>query len=199
MGRDMESFGPIEAFIPLRVIFPIDKRPRLRHFGLSRFLVTKDDIMSFLSALQPTLRLVELGYLSFIDGGGIFAFVLRRMRDDLGWRERPADERPRVSISVDAVNLDMERTVLINNEVQSFLYHDGDNLCGPGDIPYVNSIDEGTSIVRDEFDPDHERPHADQIELVKLGIIEPDEWDSKLMEQGFDLWQDYSRSVEART
>lgn len=47
MGRDMESAGPIEAFFPLRTIFPIDKWPRLRHFGLSRFLVT-DDIISFL-------------------------------------------------------------------------------------------------------------------------------------------------------
>lgn len=68
------------------------------------------------------------------------------MRDDLGWRERPADERPRVSITVDAVNLDMGRTVSIDNEVQSFLYYDGDNPFASGDIPYINSIAEGLAL-----------------------------------------------------
>ncbi|KAI3400600.1 hypothetical protein diail_2311 [Diaporthe ilicicola] len=82
-------------FVPLCEIFPIDAWTRLSHFGIARFPVRQHDLLSFLGALPPTLRSVELSDLFFLEGN--YPDLLVGMRDQLGWREQPADQRPRVA------------------------------------------------------------------------------------------------------
>lgn len=90
-----DHYGALKNFVPLGTIFPIERWPRLQHFGLMRFLVTQDDVISFLSALPSTVQSVELSFLSFLDYGGSYYGLLYQMREKLDWRVRDISKRPR--------------------------------------------------------------------------------------------------------
>lgn len=153
--------------IPLRNIFPIEAWTRLKHFGLARFAVDQNDLLSFLGALPPTLRSVELSFLFFSDGN--HRDLLVGMRNQLGWRERPADQRPRVSIVITSTVEQPWRGVWADAPVEQFLYHDGPNPFG-ADGKNPNRIPFGCgAVVKDAFDPAYERPCVDREELQKLG------------------------------
>ena len=160
----------------LRAIFPVDRWPRLRHFGLSRFLVTRADLLSLLAALPPTLRSLELGNLAFLDEGGHWRGLLEDMRDSLGWRDRPAQERPRVTLhdaDIDG-NRRPGREVWLEAVVAEFLYGNGKNPFGQNGC-HPDQIDKGQGgVVRDAFDPEYERPHVILEELARLGYIKGD-------------------------
>lgn len=167
------GWSPATDFVPLRQLFPIYKWPRLRHFGLSRFLVTKADLLSFLAALPDTLRTLELSNLGFLDDTS-YEDLLELMRDTLGWIHRAPEARPRVSMTVDTFSYSTPgRNVWLDNEVNSFLYEGGD-------CPFEgrnNSFWE-KGIMVDEFDASYRRPFVDNLELAKLGITTPDVWDN---------------------
>ncbi|KAJ0124416.1 hypothetical protein J7T55_005754 [Diaporthe amygdali] len=158
-------------FIPLRDIFPIDVWSRLSHFALSRFHVRQDDLLSFLGALPPTLRSVELSFLFFLDG--YYRDLLDGMRDQLGWRERPAEQRPRVSIGLPKYGLGkLTRVVWGDVPVEQFLYHHGPNPFGT-DRGARNQIPQGAGgVVRDSFDPAFEQPWVLPDESRRLGYVE---------------------------
>lgn len=86
--------------IPLQSIFPIDQWPKLRHFGLSGFIVKGLDLLSLLSALPETLRSVEFSFLRFAGERGNYHDLLIDIRQNLSWRDRVVGERPRVIIHV---------------------------------------------------------------------------------------------------
>ena len=86
--------------VPLHTIFPIEQWSKLRHFGLSGFLVDQDDLVSLLSQLPATLRSVELSFLEFLSGKGDYQRLLYDMLDKLDWRKRTVGEKPRVKIGV---------------------------------------------------------------------------------------------------
>lgn len=161
------SGGAIKHFIPLRTIFPVDKWPRLRHFGLSKFLVQQADVLSLLSALPLTLRSVELSFLDFLDDGGTYQDLLTDMRDTLGWQGRAMASRPKVSIGLPLTYEVDGRAIWLDNEVYNFLYSDGEN---PFSVR-INGVDFGKGMERDAFDPSHERPWADFADLMLLGYI----------------------------
>ncbi|ROT38193.1 hypothetical protein SODALDRAFT_312748 [Sodiomyces alkalinus F11] len=115
------SAGFAAHFIPLRTIFPVEKWPRLRHLGLSRFLVKQKDVLALLASLPDTLRSVELSFLMFLDGGGSFRGLLDDMRDTLGWRERPVAHRPRVIVGMPSQQAVEGRAVWADHEVEAFL------------------------------------------------------------------------------
>ncbi|CAM1509827.1 Fc.00g001620.m01.CDS01 [Cosmosporella sp. VM-42] len=168
---DRTSRGSIEHFNPLRTIFPIDKWPRLRHFGLSGFMVTQADVLSLLSALPATVRSAELSYLLFLDNGGNYRSLLYEMRDTLGWHDRPIDERPKVAIGVDLDQKRPGRAIWANDETEAFLYHNGANPFGHANGWAPNQVLRGTAgIERDEFNPAYERPFVRFSELQRLGI-----------------------------
>ena len=81
----------------------------LRHFGLSRFAVRHGDLISFLEALPPTLRSVQLSFLFFLEG--CYRDLVADMRDRLGWRKRPVEQRRRVSIGLPDVLDDLKRRI----------------------------------------------------------------------------------------
>jgi hypothetical protein len=162
-----------EHFIPLRTILPIDKWQRLRHFGLSNFLVRQDDLISLLAALPASLRFVELSYLTFLGDGGNYRDLLADMRNTLGWRDRPANWRPMVTILVGIQHIVSTRALCMDSEVNEFLYGDGTNPFGQaGYGPDQPSY--GRGIERDPFEPAHDRPNVDYITLMRMGIVKKD-------------------------
>lgn len=49
--EDNETYigaGSIDHLIPLQSVFPVEEWTKLRHFELSRFVVTQSDVISFL-------------------------------------------------------------------------------------------------------------------------------------------------------
>lgn len=164
---------PDENYVlPLRDIFPIDSWARLSHFGLSRFHVRQDDLLSFLAALPSTLRSVELSFLIWLDGGN-YRDLLDGMRDQLRWRERPAEQRPRVIIGLPDCELFYPRRgVWANAPVEQFLYHHEPNPFG-ADRDARNYIPQGAGgVVRDSFDPSFQRPWVLWSQLSRRGFTD---------------------------
>ncbi|KAH6838550.1 hypothetical protein B0I37DRAFT_316717 [Chaetomium sp. MPI-CAGE-AT-0009] len=159
------SQDPARHFVPLSAIFPVDNWPSLRHFGLSQFLVRQGDLLSLLAALPATLRSVELSHLVFLQGN--YRDFLAEMRDSLNWRNRVKNERPKVTLAI-PVQHRSEFSISVDEEVAQFLYEDGTNpfqSIGGNDVPY------GVGVVRDVFNPNHERPNLSLPELADAGYI----------------------------
>ncbi|KAK2612418.1 hypothetical protein QQS21_001522 [Conoideocrella luteorostrata] len=155
---DPEDFEE-DLLLPLQTIFPIDRWPRLKHFGLSQFLVKQSDLVSLLEALPDSLRSLELSYLAFLDGDDCYKNLLCEIRDTLDWRKRSVAQRPKVTI---ALQREMHQTpgrfVLVDKAADSFLYSDGLNPFGECD--YSNNVVEGRGAVeRHRLDPSFERAY----------------------------------------
>lgn len=166
LKTDMQE-EPDGDYIPLRDIFPVDAWARLSHFGLSRFAVRQDDLLSFLGALPPTLRSVELSFLHFMEGN--WRDLVAGMRSQLGWRERPAGQRPRVAIGLPDCLHRPRRGIWADAPVERFLYYHEPNPFG-ADGGHPSQIERGWGgVVKDTFDPSYERPYAHDDELRRLG------------------------------
>lgn len=156
--------------VPLKSIFPVEKWRRLEYFGLSGFFITCADAVSFLAELPPTVRSVDLSFLEFLDGADYRA-LLEAMRRTLPWADGPESQQPRVCITVAIMNDPSEaRGLCVDNEVNEFLYRDGENpfqLEGP--LPSC-IVPFGKGTVVDYFDPTFARPWLSFDELVERGI-----------------------------
>ncbi|KAG5805504.1 hypothetical protein H9Q74_004473 [Fusarium xylarioides] len=117
---------------PLRAVFPIDHWPRLKHFGISNFLVDLDDLIDVLSCLPSTLRCVELVNLALRNLEHNYDDLVRQMRDKLDWRSRPAKERPKVHmICCGEGGCEEDEFFEVDDTVYSYLYGDGENQFVP--------------------------------------------------------------------
>ena len=148
----------VHNHVPLRTIIPVDKWPRLRHLGLSGFLVQQTDVVSLLASLPPTVRSVELSFLYFLDGSGSYRDLLVDMREKLGWSTRPETRRPKVRVGVSIAPI-VGRAIWVDKEVDQFLYRDGENPFGFGS-GFPNTVRMGKGIWRDRFDPAYEQPYV---------------------------------------
>jgi hypothetical protein len=146
-----------EHFVSLTTLFPVEKWQKLRHFGLSNFLVKQDDLLSMLASLPKSIRSVELGFLFFLDESN-YKSLLDAMRETLGWRHRPV--KPVVTIlCVNYANKLPWRYIWMRDAVNDFLYSDATN-------PFGNMVMDGNrpdlgrgAIVRDPFLPALDEPH----------------------------------------
>ncbi|KAG6357761.1 hypothetical protein INS49_013640 [Diaporthe citri] len=173
------SGGNAEHHVPLGILWPVESWTRLRHFGLSGFLVTQEDVISLLRALPGSLRSVGLSFLHFVDNGGDWRGLLGEMRDTLDWREREAACRPDVVVGHALIVPRCGRAVWADREaVGSFLYGDGPNPFGDEGEPAPNQIvmGNGAGVERDALDPSHERPYVDNFELMRLGLVKKAPW-----------------------
>ncbi|EHK20573.1 uncharacterized protein TRIVIDRAFT_48943 [Trichoderma virens Gv29-8] len=169
------SGGHAEHFVPLRSIFPIECWPNLKHFGLSKFFVQQDDIIAFLSVLPKTIRVIELSFLYFLDGGGNYRDLLDEMRSTLGWQSRDIAERPKIIIGIEPSCSVIGRAIWLEEDLELFMYHGGPNPFKAKLSPNVLLQGHG-GTERDEFQPDHERPWVDHAALVQLGIQKESQW-----------------------
>ncbi|KAL6787135.1 hypothetical protein J3E68DRAFT_445673 [Trichoderma sp. SZMC 28012] len=159
----------------LHDIFPIERWPKLRHFGLTRFLVSQRDLVSFLSKLLASVRTIELNCLYFISSDDSYRDLLENMRDSLDWKTRNAAGRPKVTIRLDLLDygrLDSSevgsRNLWLEEEVGNFLYDGGPN---PFDQVFRDEVLPGHGgTLRDEFQPELVHPWVDHDTLVLMGI-----------------------------
>lgn len=93
------------------------------------------------------------------------------MRTQLRWHERPAHQRPRVSIGLpDLLNISRRQT-WADIPTEAFLYHGARNPFG-ADGWGVDQIPYGWGgVVTDAFDPEFKRPWTDLTELERLGYV----------------------------
>ncbi|KAF7539752.1 hypothetical protein G7054_g1889 [Neopestalotiopsis clavispora] len=168
-GQEFDIAEDDDQQIRLQTIYPINTWQDLKHLGLRGFVVRQDDLMSFLTTLPPSLRSLDLSFLRFY-GTGNYRSLICEMRDRLGWRDRPVDERPVVVIGVESwLETLVGRAIWLQDEISHFLYDHGPNPFGSGNEPSPNRVQLGYGIERDEFDPIHERPWVDYDELARLG------------------------------
>ena len=160
------SVGNTSHFMPLQSIFPVERWPKLQHFGLSNFLITQSDVISLLATLPSTLRSVELSFLEYLDHGGHWYGLLQDIRDKLGWRER--DNKPKVIASIAPWPPRAGFGIWIEKDTNKFLYED--SPC-PFREESRRSILPGTGIMRDTFEPEHERPYTNHSTLARMGYI----------------------------
>ncbi|KAF9875763.1 hypothetical protein CkaCkLH20_06695 [Colletotrichum karsti] len=173
------SHWVLDHFIPLRSIFPVEAWKNLAHFGLSRFLVQQQDLLDFLSALPQTLQSVELSFIWFMNHHGNYRELLFGIRDDLGWQKRIV--RPRLLIRDHPYVMLAGRAVWLEDELQQFLYHDGENpypvpslrgmVVRPGDGPLRPTLGYGFGKEKDAFEPRFERPFESEDKLIHAGIL----------------------------
>ncbi|CEF71820.1 hypothetical protein SNK03_000021 [Fusarium graminearum] len=152
---------PIQDSISLFDLFPIEdlSRRHPKHFGLSGMQVAQDDLISFLGKLPPTLKSVNLSFLSLAEGHGNHADMLANIRDKLSWRNRPASQRIKVSISMKLNQYHKGRYVCLDKEVQEYLYGDGPPPFIAQEGRAASLFSYGTGIVHDEFDPSFVVPY----------------------------------------
>ncbi|KAF9778298.1 hypothetical protein IL306_004023, partial [Fusarium sp. DS 682] len=129
LRKPWQGFENNEAnWVSLRTLFPISKWSCLRHYSLSRLFVKQADVMEFMSALPPTLEVLEFSFLVFIRNEGDYNSLLRDMRDNLGWRERPAGNRPNLVVLVNASYSERAGVVTdVSPAVEDFVYRWGSN------------------------------------------------------------------------
>ncbi|KAF4945628.1 hypothetical protein FGADI_11809 [Fusarium gaditjirri] len=114
--------------MPLRSMFPINEWSALRRFALSRSFVKQRDIMAFITDLPLTLESLELSFLSFLPREGSYRDLLQDMRDNLGWRERPAGNQPKLIVFVVETELIANGAVIdVSRAVTDYMYHHGEN------------------------------------------------------------------------
>ena len=163
-----------EHFTPLRDIFPLDQWRHLRHFGLSRFIVTQDDLVEFLLEMPPTLRSVDLSFLCFLrHGGGDYRGLLGDIKTKLKWHERRDSERVRITIYIDLNPAGAGHSIDISRETEDFVYHNGSN-------PFTRSGNRisrsaGVGIQRYSFIPENDRPYVGHTALIEMGYYEEDD------------------------
>lgn len=149
----------LHSLPPLDTILPIDQWPKLRHFGLGEVLVTHDGLISALQRLPSSIRSVNLSKLCFAETlynhGSRWRDHLHRLRDDLDWRTRPPNQRPRIGVYV-AAEYGSSLVRCIETEVESFVYGDGEN-------PFLTLynwfwVGKPPGVIRDPLEPDFEAP-----------------------------------------
>ncbi|KAH9242877.1 hypothetical protein K456DRAFT_1767382 [Colletotrichum gloeosporioides 23] len=163
--EDWGNAGRPDLFVPLQSVFPVESWTQLTHFGLSAFLVKQQDLLDFLRALPKTLQSVELSSLWFMKNSGSFRGLLECIRDELDWRGRSV--RPRISVRVNSDAHVAARKVWLDNEVQEFIYGNGEN---PFPVDFTGyGLQRGVGIEKDAFEPRFERPYASRDKMVVLG------------------------------
>ncbi|KAJ6188430.1 hypothetical protein N7519_003338 [Penicillium mononematosum] len=143
--KNLHSITPI----PLKSIFPIENWPKLRHFELSRFIVSQSDVISFLSELPETVRSVNLSFLKFVDNENHWCSFLVEMREQIRESRLWSDRRRSVTIGCDQDISLPGRANWIRKEVDEFLYDNGEN---PFFDPPMDMVRTGYGTEKDALD-----------------------------------------------
>ncbi|KAJ5214408.1 hypothetical protein N7449_001577 [Penicillium cf. viridicatum] len=148
--KNLHSITPVS----LKSIFPIDNWPKLRHFELSRFIVSQSDVIWFLSELPGTVRSVNLSFLKFVDNGNHWCSFLAEMREQIRENRLWSDRRRSVTIGCDQDISLPGRAKWIGKEVDEFLYENGEN---PFFDPPMDMVKTEYGTEKDALDPNNEK------------------------------------------
>ncbi|KAJ5778714.1 hypothetical protein N7520_001960 [Penicillium odoratum] len=162
--------GSMAHFIPLQKVFPVSDWNKLRHFQLSRFMVTQSDLMGLLINISATIQTVSLNFLTFLDNGGDYHSLLNEIRDTLKWHEREPAFRPNLIIRVDVDPPYIGKEIWVEKQIHEFLYEGGRN---PFLADCPNRIKAGMGMQRVTFEVVHERPYRRSALLSRPSIHVP--------------------------
>ncbi|KAH6994799.1 hypothetical protein EDB82DRAFT_567426 [Fusarium venenatum] len=133
--------------------------------GLEEVVLKSDyGLNSWSCPIQDSISLFDLFpiedfFLSLVEGHGNHADMLANIRDKLSWRNRPASQRIKVSISMKLNQYHKGRYVCLDKEVQEYLYGDGPPPFIAQEGRMASLFSYGTGIVYDEFDPSFVVPY----------------------------------------
>ncbi|KAJ5763281.1 hypothetical protein N7533_001962 [Penicillium manginii] len=113
--------------VSLEHIFPVEKWSKLRHFALSRFIVSQADLITLLSKLPDTLRSVRLSFLVFFENATSWHTFLEELRTKIQERSLWPGHRPNVIIGNERTFLLLGGAVWLGKAVDDFLYEGGEN------------------------------------------------------------------------
>lgn len=147
----------------LQTFLPTDCWTRLQHFRLWNFPVDSADLISTLSQL-PALQSIELGFLSV--RSSTQRELLEDMRESLRWHERLTQPKVKFAVSVLSPSRQIQgRAIWIDQEVEEFLYHGGEN---PFENKEYDQVRYDMGVIRDAYDPLYERLHVDPLKYREL-------------------------------
>jgi len=107
--------------------------------------------MTFITVLPPTLESLELSFLSFLPLEGNYGNLLQDMRDNLGWRERPAGNRPKLIMFVVETELTTDGAAIdVSHAAMDYMYNHGEN---PFVEEQIMEVEEGKGTLVDFLDP----------------------------------------------
>jgi hypothetical protein len=127
--------------------------------------------------MPPTLRSVELSFLTFLEnGGGQYRELLYDLRDKLNWREHPVSQRPSIKLCLESQPPTDVHCIDISREVELFVYCGGKNPFGEDSKTRGRKVFRkwGLGIERDMFSPANDVPFMSGERLMDMGILEPD-------------------------
>ncbi|KAF5670453.1 hypothetical protein FDENT_11212 [Fusarium denticulatum] len=152
--------------MPLQSIFPLEKRPNLRRFALSRSFIKQRDLMAFISTLPESLESLELSFLSFFPGEGTYRDLLQDMRCNLGWRERLPRNQARLVVLVENELMMDGAAIDVSRAAMDYVYHHGENPFAEDQI-FILEVLEGKGTPVDLLDPMHEEElYHDRVAAV---------------------------------
>ncbi|KAJ5124228.1 uncharacterized protein N7515_008053 [Penicillium bovifimosum] len=152
--------------IPLQDLVPVEQWPKLRHFGISGFVISRDNCVSLLKTLPKSIRSIELSTLHFINDDenlyGLLEEIKRMVSEGTLWGDRDAGSRPKITIGVPIgpVSCDRGLGVWIEKEVEDFIYGEGANPIMDCGYRSRQCVDRPVGVVRDALEPGFEYPYA---------------------------------------
>ncbi|KAF5648034.1 tartrate transporter [Fusarium sp. NRRL 52700] len=137
--------------MPVRSMFPVHEWSNLRRLCLSRSFIKQRDLMAFIPTLPKSLESLELSFLSFFPDEGTYRDLLQDMRCNLGWRERPSANQPKLIVLVIENELSIDQIAMdVSCAAMEYLYRHGEN---PFVEDQILEVLEGKGTPVDLFDP----------------------------------------------
>ncbi|KAF5566550.1 hypothetical protein FNAPI_1008 [Fusarium napiforme] len=139
--------------MPLQSMFAISAFSNIRRLALSRSFVRQKDDMAFISTLPSSLESLGLNFLSFLPCEGTYRDLLQDMRCNLGWRDRPAGNRPKlIVLVVENESLIDGAAMDVSHAAMDYVYHHKEN---PFVEDQILEVLEGKGTSVDLLDPMH--------------------------------------------
>lgn len=180
VGTDVDGFCHLDTEfdrepVPLSIVFP--DFTQLQHFRLWNFTVQVADLISFLSRMPQTLKLVELAFLLFFSEDENHRYLLEEMRSTLSWRHWDSQPGLRFAVEDLAMVQQYGRAHWLDTEADEFLYGNGQNPFGLPNGKHPNNIMLPIGALQDPLDADYKIPGEYYSQYDMDGNVRPSQHD----------------------
>ncbi|KAJ6781238.1 hypothetical protein PWT90_05101 [Aphanocladium album] len=155
--------------LPLHRVIPLDCWPKLMQLRLGRVVVSVHDLIEFLKKMPSTLIRLELDTLMYRSEGGHRRMV-RKIRDELDWRQRPAKERPSIGFTYIANIVHNMRYISASGPVARYVYGNARNPFR-SDFRGCHLKHDSGAVEVDVLDRSFLRPAEDFTRLAAMGYL----------------------------